>query len=207
VTLTVWRSFPRDQLRFVRSLDLSTLGELPRGETLSGSFYLESVILPARLRVIPEGFFGWCPRLSHVGTGGCVALEEIGSSAFEGCRCLREFVFPSTIRKAYSAFAGTSIICIDLSETRAELFSGHEMKCLKQLLLPRGCTLSGASGLPALRSVAFGTCRRWPSGWNPCQVRFESLVAPRVGGQSTRDTRTFAEVANVLGRESFPFPP
>jgi hypothetical protein len=77
----------------VKSLDLSTLGELPRGETLSGSFFLESVILPARLRVLPACFFARCPRLSHVGTSGCVALEVIGWSAFDRCRSFASSLF------------------------------------------------------------------------------------------------------------------
>jgi hypothetical protein len=66
--------------------------------------------------------------------------------------------------------------------------------------------LQDAFGLPALRSVTFGVCRA-PSGWNPCQVRFESLTAPVIGEQLGVGTRVFAEVARVLGRESFPFPP
>jgi hypothetical protein len=136
-----------------------------------------------------------------------VALEEIGWSAFDGCRSLREFICPSTIRKVDGAFAGTSIICLDLSETRAESVSVHDMKCLERLVLPRRCTLFGASGIPALRSVAFGTCGRGLFGWSPRQVRFTSLVAPTIGGPLTGDTSTFAEVARVLGRESFPFPP
>jgi hypothetical protein len=88
------------------------------------------------------------------------------------------------------------------------------MKCLERLVLPRGCTLFGASGLPALRSVAYGVCSDGLLSWNPRQVRFESLVAPAIGGPAsaiggplTGRTTTFADVACVLGRESFPFPP
>jgi hypothetical protein len=205
VTLTVWRRFPPGQVHFVRSLDLSTLGELADGETLSGSFFIESVILPARLRVLPKGFFVRCRRLSHVGTSGCVALEEIRVSVFDGCRSLREFVFPSMICKVGAAFAGTSIVCLDLSETQAEEAFVHAMKCLERLVLPRCCTLVGASGLPMLRSVVFGMCGRGYFGWNPRQVRLESRVAPAIGGSLAGDT--FAEVACVMGRESFPFPP
>jgi hypothetical protein len=207
VTLTLWRRLPKDQLRFVRSIDLSTLGELPGSETVAGSFFLESVILPARLRVIPDGFFKRCPRLSHVGTSGCVALEKIAWCAFDGCRSLREFSFPSTIRTVGGAFAGTSIVCLDLSETRADRINVHDMKCLVRLVLPRCCTLGSASGLPALRSVAFGTCGRWLFSWSPRQVRFEGLVTRALGGLLTGGTSTFGEVACVLGRESFPFAP
>jgi hypothetical protein len=203
----MWRRLPNTELRFVRSLDLSTLGELPGGETLSGSFSLETVILPARLRVLPESFLSRCPRLSHVGTSGCVALEEIMLNAFDGCRSLREFVFPSMVREVEWAFAGTSVVCLDLSETRAESVNVHDMKCLERLVLPRGCTLFGASGIPALRGVAFGACCDGIFGWNPRQVRFESLVAPTIDGPLTGGTSTFAEVARVLGREAFPFPP
>jgi hypothetical protein len=207
VTLTVWRSFPKDQLCFVRSLDLSTLSELPVSETLAGSFFIESVILPARLRVLPRCFLMRCPRLSHVGTSGCMALEEIMWKAFDGCCGLREFGFPSMTRRVSSAFAGTSIVCLDLSETRAGWVEFHDVKCLERLALPRGCILFGASGLPALRSLAFGMCGDGFFGWNPRQVRFESLAAPVNGGPLMVGKSTFAEVACILGRESVPFPP
>jgi SAM-dependent methyltransferase len=206
VTLTVWRSFPKDQRGFVRSIDLSAVDELPRWETLSGSFLLESVILPARSRVLPSRFVESCPRLSNVETAGCGALEAIQWYVFEGCRSLREFVFPSMIRMVRSAFGGTSISCLDLSATRAESILVGNMKFLMQLVLPRRCLLRCASGLPALRSVTLGSCGEfW--GWNPREVRFESLAAPAKGGPLAATTCVFAEVACILGRESFPFPP
>jgi hypothetical protein len=136
-----------------------------------------------------------------------VALEEIGWEAFDGCRSLREFAFPSMVRRVCAAFAGTSIVCLDLSETWAESVNVHAVKCLERLLLPRRCTLFGASGLPGLRCAAFGMCGGWLFGWSPRQVRLESLVAPASGGPLAGDATTFAEVACVLGRESFPFPP
>jgi hypothetical protein len=78
VTLTSWGRNQKDQLRFVRSVDLSALGELPVSDTLSGSSFLESVILPARLPAVPSHFFERCPRLSRVGTTGCVSLVRVG---------------------------------------------------------------------------------------------------------------------------------
>jgi hypothetical protein len=210
VTLTSWRRFPMPQLRFVRSFDLSALDELPKGEALSGSFFLESVILPARLRALPSHFFMRCPRLSHVGTADCVALEVIELDAFQDCRSLRGFAFPLMIRRVCRAFGGTSISCLNLSETRAESVELEDMQFLERLVLPRRCILKSARGLPALRSVTFAEGPGvWdgPFGWYPRQVRFERLVRPTNGGQLGVGTRACAEVACVLGRESFPFPP
>jgi hypothetical protein len=206
VTLTVWRQIPDDQRRFVRSIDLSAIGPLPMCENLSGSYFLESVILPRRLRVLPARFFEHCPRLSHVGTTACVALDEIGYDAFKGCRSLREFVFPSMTRVVGRAFGGASITCLDLSETRAESIEAQSMKFLERMMLPRRCILTSACGLPALRCVILGACGGCCSE-NPRQVRFESLAAPAKGGPLALGTCVFAAVACLLGRESFPFPP
>jgi hypothetical protein len=206
VAPTFWGQVPKDQLRFVRSIDLSALGELHASETLSNLSFLESVILPARIRVVSVSYFQYCWRLSHVGTTDCVVLEEIGWNAFLACRNLREFVFPVTVRKVGSAFAGTSIVRLDLSETRAESLDAQGMKFLERLVLPRRCVLKSALGLPALRSVTFGVCGD-ETRWSPREVRFESLTAPAKGGPLAVGARAFGEVACVLGRESFPFPP
>jgi hypothetical protein len=63
-----------------------------------------------------------------------------------------------------------------VSETRAKSVKVYDMKCLERLVLPRRCTLSSGSGLPALRSMVFGACDDGLFGWNPRQVRFESLL-------------------------------
>jgi hypothetical protein len=206
VTLTVWRMFPDDQLDFVRSMDLSAVDELPKWGSLSGSFFIESVILPTRLRALPGDFARGCARLSHVGTAGCRALEKIGCDAFRCCRSLREFVFPSMVREVDSAFTGTSIVSVDLSGTQARSMSVVGMGLLESLRLPRCCILKVAFGLPALRSVTFGACDDF---WctSPREVRFESLASPAQGGSLAVGTCAFAEVACVSGRESFPFPP
>jgi hypothetical protein len=211
MTLTVWRWIPVTERRFVRSFDLSAVGELPRGHGCWNSFFLESVTLPVRLRALPSLFFARCPRLSHVGTAGCMVLEEIGWDAFGGCRRLREFVFPSIVRTVNDPFGGTSITCLDLSGTRAESVAVRDMKFLERLVLPRRCVLKRVCGLPALRTVTFGARPgyidvRSDFGGNPREVRFESLAAPAKGGPLWTGTCAFAEVACVLGRDSFPFP-
>jgi hypothetical protein len=206
VTLTTWGHVPRDQLRFVRSIDLSAFGELPAHETLSRLSFLESVILPVRIRVVPRGFLRGCSLLSHVGTTDCVALEMIEWAAFLGCRNLREFVFPLAVRGVGPAFDGTSIVRLDLSETRAESVEVRGMKFLERLVLPRRCILKSAFGLPSLRIVTFGMCGG-DNCWSPREVRFESLTAPAKGGPLAVGACVFGEVARVLGRESFPFPP
>jgi hypothetical protein len=206
VTLAFWGQVPKEQLRFVRSIDLSALGELPVYETLSGSSFLESVILPARIRVIPRFFFAQCPRLSHVGTTDCVALEEIEWNAFLGCHNPSKFDFPLTVRRVDMAFGETSIVRLDLSETRAESVEAQGMSFLELLALPRRCILKSAFGLPALRSVTFGACDEGTC-WSPREVRFESLTAPTKDGPLAVDVCVFGEVACLLGLESFPFPP
>jgi hypothetical protein len=206
VTLAFWGQVPKGQLRFVRSIDLSALCELPAHETLSSLSFLESVILPAGIRVVPDDFFKRCPRLWGVGTADCVALDEIRWDAFLGCRNLREFAFPLMIRKVRRAFGGTSFVRLDLSETQAESVGVQGMKFLERLVLPRRCILEGALGLPALRSVTFGVCSE-ETRWSPREVRFESLAAPAKSGPLAVDACVFGEVACLLGRGSFPFPP
>jgi hypothetical protein len=206
MTLKFWGQLPKGQLRFLRSIDLSALGVPPWGETLSRAHILESVTLPARIRVVPDDFFKQCPRLCHVGTTHCAALEEVGLQAFLGCRNLREFVFPLTVRKVGAAFGGTSIVRLDLSETLAESVEVQDMKFLERLVLPRRCILESVFGLPALRSVTFGLCGE-ETRWSPREVRFESLAAPAKGGPLAVGACAFGEVACVLGCESFPFPP
>jgi hypothetical protein len=124
VFVSGWRDFGRHALQFVRSIDISALplAEFPDGATLSGDAFLESAILPTRLRDLPESFrsskttvqhrvadnircrdlpgyfFSSCWRLSHVGTAGCTALETIDFDALIHCRSLDEFDFPRTIR-------------------------------------------------------------------------------------------------------------
>jgi hypothetical protein len=206
VTLTVWRLIPECLLHFVRSIDLSVLGELPDGEGLSGSLFLESVVLPARLRIIPERFLEGCPRLSQVVTSGCVALEEIKWGSFRDCRDLHEFVFPSMVQEVGLAFGGTSMVCLDLSGTEAKSILVGNMKFLERLVLPRRCTLAYGAGLPALRRVTFGACGEI-CGWNPRELRFEGFAAPGKGGQLAVGACAFAEVACLLSRGSLPFPP
>jgi hypothetical protein len=206
VTVTVWRGIPRVGLNFVQSIDLSMVDDLSYYGTLSGAFFLESVILSAGLRVLPQQFFERCPRLSHVEATGRVKLEEIEWHAFNACRSLREFVFPLSIREVKSAFGGTSIVRLDLTGTDAEAICVSSMKFLEQLVLPRRCILRGASGLPGLRRVTFGVCN-WFCRWSPREVRMEGLVAPVEGAPLASDAYAFAEVACLLGRESFPFPP
>jgi hypothetical protein len=166
VTLTVWRRFEKDQLRFVRSIDMSALVHLPGRETLSRSFALESVIFPAWILFIPESFCEGCARLSHVGSADWVALDRVRWRAYEGCRSLREFVCPRMVSVIDAAFGGTAMVDLDLSGTRAKTVSVWYMKFLERLVLPRGCFLHAVSGLPSLRSVTFGTCDRSCS-WNP----------------------------------------
>jgi hypothetical protein len=165
VFLTAWRKPGEHELCFLRSIDMSALSftEFPQGATwwdpprLSGCTFLERAILPAALHALPGFFFHSCWRLSHVCTAGCTALEEIGWYAFAGCRSLKKFDFPSTIRTiGGQAFFGTAIAEIDLLETAAESVEVGGMAFLKRLILPRRCVLDGMGGLPALRSLTFG---------------------------------------------------
>jgi hypothetical protein len=52
--LTVWSGIPDVPLRFVRSIDAPGVGELPGARALLESFFFESVIPPALLRVLPD---------------------------------------------------------------------------------------------------------------------------------------------------------
>jgi hypothetical protein len=116
VAMTNWRHFDDGGRFLLCSLDLSALRltEFPPGATLRGSPFLESVVLPPGLRVLPTQFLFECWRLSRVETAGCVALETIERRAFAGCTSLKAFSVPSTVRKVdRHAFVDAGITCLD----------------------------------------------------------------------------------------------
>jgi hypothetical protein len=121
VKLTSWRAFPEEWKPLLRVVDLSGLavGRLPDGATLEGFVWLEKVVLPTGLRVLPDGFFRGCCRLLSIDTS-YTALEEIGIWACHGCLSLTSFPFPRTVREVWASFEGTSITSIDLTSTAAE---------------------------------------------------------------------------------------
>jgi hypothetical protein len=122
VRLTTWRAFATREAKFLRELDLSGLAvvSLP-AHGLKDMAWLEKTVLPAGLRVLPEGLFENCSRLTSVDTSSCTALESIEKFACAGCRALRVFAFPPTLRVLSFPFRGTSITEIDLSGTNAGL--------------------------------------------------------------------------------------
>jgi hypothetical protein len=228
VIMTNWRKFEPDELQFVRTIDMSSLkidySKPPPwgvrwnsrdrdsgGEGLSGAMYLEWLKLPAEMVSVPCFFCNGCPRLSHVETSACKWLVSTDYAAFAGCRSLRDFRFPSTFLRLDYSFAGTSIVAIDFTGTRVERVRISEMMWLERLVVPRWCVLSIEAGVPRLRTVIFGAYGSL-YGWSPRILRFESLQSANpepflslISG--TRPAYAFAEVACVLGRDSFPFPP
>jgi hypothetical protein len=130
----------------------------------------------------------------------------IERDAFQDGDGLHELLFPVMVREVSPTFGGTSIVCLELSGTRAESAEIRDMKFLERMVLHRRCILESALGLPSLRSATRGAC--WGSfSWNVHQVRFENLVVPRRGGPLAVSRCVFAEVPCVSGRESLPFPP
>jgi hypothetical protein len=209
VTMTAWRPVPAKWRPFLRVIDLSgmTVDLMPTGASFEGFHWLERVVLPARLRVLPSHLFCGCVRLKSIVTSS-TALEEIGSNACRGCTSLTEFPFPSTLSKLNAAFIGTSIPIVDLSGTRAESVSILGMVFLAELVLPRRCILGLVRGVPSLRLVSFGRSRTGGDlAWHPTEVRFESLAACADFSPGLLEARVYAEVASELGRETVPFPP
>jgi hypothetical protein len=208
ITMTRWRKIPEDQVRFVRSLDLSglTIGSLPEGTTLQGMTWLERAVLPGWLRVLPVCFFQGCSRLVSIGTGGCTSLEKIKNAACGCCRSLAAFDFPPSVRILSTAFGGTSMAVLDLSETAAESAEVIGLLFLEELLLPRRCVLKHAWSLPSLRRLTFGSFSGF-FGCHPAEVRFESMVASSDFSPGLAEARVYGEVACELGRETIPSPP
>jgi hypothetical protein len=228
VTMTKWRKFEPHELQFVRTIDMSGLkidySKPPPwgvrwnsrdrdsgGEGLSGAMYLESLHLPAGMISVPCFFCNGCPRLSHVETSGCKWLVSTDYAAFAGCHSLRDFRFPSTFLRLDYSFGRTSIVTIDLTGTRVERVTISEMLRLERLVVPRQCVLSVEAGVPRLQIVTFGAYGSLYA-WSPRNLRFQSFLSATsqrglslVGGGA--GTYAFAEVACVLGKESFPFPP
>jgi hypothetical protein len=184
------------------------LTEFPESAALSHCYSLERATLPTGLQVLPDCFFSLCWRLSHVGTSGCTALEQIGC-AFLCCRSLVKFDFPRTIRQVrWGAFGETAIEEIDLSETDAELATISEMIFLERLTLPRRC-VTELYALPKLRHLTVGRVSavdRMEFGRHVRELRFESFHAPPEHG-GLQNTRLHAEVAAAFALESIPSRP
>jgi hypothetical protein len=107
-----------------------------------------------------------------------------------------------------SAFTGTSITRIDLSDTNAVSAGASHMLSLEELVLPRRCVLEGANGVPSLRHVTFGAANaRRICAWEPVEVRFESMIADVRVSPGLIGARVYAEVACEMACETVPFPP
>jgi hypothetical protein len=216
VKMTEWREMPVEWKPFVRVIDLSglTLELLPRRATFQGLVWLEGVVLPTGLRVVPVNLFRGCWRLWSIDTSR-TALERIEGGACGECRCLAAFVFPPTLREIWwsglgdsGAFCGTSMTSIDLSGTMARRAVVGEMIFLVELVLPRRCVLEGIWAVPSLCRVTFGASRD-PGhfAWHPTEVRFESLKADAGFSPGLLEARVYGEVACEMGHETLPFPP
>jgi hypothetical protein len=216
VKMTAWREMPVEWKPFLRVIDLSqvTLELLPRGATFQGLAWLEGVVLPTGLRVLPGNLFRGCWRLWSIDVSR-TALEKIESGACDECRSLAAFVFPPTFREVAArrfyeteAFSGTSITSMDLSGTMAENVVVGEMVFLVELVLPRRRVLEGIWAVPSLRRVTFGASRCGRSfACHPAEVRFESLKADADFSPGLLKARVYGEVACELGNETLPFPP
>jgi hypothetical protein len=215
--MTAWREIPVEWKPFVRMIDLSglTLELLPQSATFNALAWLEGVVLPTGLRVLPVNLFRGCWRLWSIDTSR-TALEQIKGGACGECRSLAAFVFPPTLReiawrrfgRGCEAFSGTSITCMDLSGTMSEKVVFGDMVFLSELVLPRRCVLEGAWAVPSLRRVTFGAYRgRRSFAWHPTEVRFESLNADADLSPGLLGARVYGEIACELGCETLPFPP
>jgi hypothetical protein len=170
--------------------------------------WLEGVVLPTGLRVLPQGFFGECWRLTSIDARR-TALEAIGMFACSGCRSLTAFEFPPTfLCMEYAAFDSTSITSIDLTETAAERVVVCDMVILVDLVLPRRCVLDHVQGLPSLRRVTFGASDKVKKfAWHATDVRFDGLNADADFSPGLLAARVYGEVACEMGCETLPFPP
>jgi hypothetical protein len=184
------------------------IGLLPDDATLEGLIWLEKVVLPTAVRVLPKQFLRECWRLASIDTSRS-ALEEVGEGACDGCRSLAAFAFPRTVRSlGHGAFAGTAMVNMDLSGTVIDSLSVAGMTFLADLLLPRRCVLTCLSGVPSLRRVTFTATEDGKSFvWHPTEVRFEGLTADADFSPGLLEARVYSEVACELGRETIPFPP
>jgi hypothetical protein len=201
----------------LRIIDLSglTLKLVRRGATFKGLVWLEGVVLPTGLRVLPRNIFRGCWRLWSIDTSR-TALEEIEDGACDKCRSLAAFVFPPTLREIAArvfgedseTFSGTSITSMDLSGTKAEKVVVGEMIFLVELVLPRRCVLEGVWAVPSLRRVTFGASGNVSDfAWHPTEVRLESLKADADFSPGLLEARVYGEVACEMGHETLPFPP
>jgi hypothetical protein len=216
VKMREWREMPVEWKPFLRVIDLSglTLELLPSGATFRELAWLEGVVLPKGLRVLPRSLFRGCWRLWSIDTSH-TALEKIEGGACVECRSLAAFVFPPTFREIgwgqwgeSEALSGTSITRMDLSGTLARKMVVAEMIFLVELVLPRRCVLQGIWDVPLLRRVTFGASRG-PRDfvWHPREVRFESLKADADFSPGLLEARVYGEVASEMGHETIPFPP
>ena len=111
------------------------------GRVFSGCESLQSIVLPEKIRVIPQSTFENCKSLTEVVLPD--SLRIIGSNAFYICLNLKEVKFPEKLRSIGSeAFVSTKL---------EEISNGK----LKYLYVPKSVTSIGR--------YAFGNCKNLKS--------------------------------------------
>lgn len=131
-------------------------------ETFTGST-VERILLPSRLKSIPEETFRDCTSLSYVGFGDC--LEEIEDNAFRGCVSLKALSLPGDIAKiGHDAFAAVEVKSVSFGGTEAPKYS-IESIC--------GGSMPSLVAFPAMAELSY---KDW------CPAMFEKKSTILVGG-------------------------
>ena len=99
---------------------------------------LEEVILPEKLKAVPESAFRRCSSLTKINIPNSVVV--IGDDAFYGCEVLREIIFSLNLKKVgKSAFEGCKMLKkIDLPEGVEEISDNVFERCysLDEVFIP-----------------------------------------------------------------------
>jgi hypothetical protein len=147
------------QRRMLIEVDLTALGDLPGNASFTRGFFLKRVRLPLGVTRIPSHFFDYCQLLCEVNTGDCIALREIGESAFTHCWALQGLEIPAGCREVYINDCGVQVL--DVGHHHPTTVGLPGCASLKALRLPRrfrgDLNLSWAVSLKAL---TIGTLRR-----------------------------------------------
>lgn len=129
-------------------------------EAFRNSCYLENVVLPVNLKVLPSKTFMDCSQLRNVLLPP--ELEEIGYGAFYGCDSLRSIVIPDSVKVIGSSCFNRcpKLESIQLSKNISRLPYGtfEQCKSLKEFVIPDKVTEIGSfcfAGCSNLENVVF----------------------------------------------------
>jgi hypothetical protein len=199
---------------FVRALDLRAAGgHCLRGMRLKDVVpTLEEIVLPGLIEEMDDLLCSSLFRLRVVVALHCRKLRKIGGRCFNTCVSMKKLLLPGSVTEiGGSAFAGSHLLRLDLSDCALTAAEVQGAVRLEQLRLPRTLRLCGFWASAALRSLVVGHLENDESKGSTCSGRgaviyFRSRDArmPPSFRVCSEKAAIFAEVTAISGRFTRP---